>query len=184
MMYNPDVLFEPSKFIQTVTGNRISRTAELHEAHSLEIPHGKVVIKCGVILHCNLARIIVGKYTIICEDVVLRPPQLLSSSNPLEFIPITIGSHCYFGSRSVVEAAVIGTGCYIGDDCILSPRTVLKDYVYVSDGTVVPSDMVLPPFAIVSGNPARIVGDMPESTSTLAPRDAVLRYKAFKPASV
>jgi acetyltransferase-like isoleucine patch superfamily enzyme len=71
-------------------------------------------------------------------------------------------------------------GCYIDDGCVVSARVILKDFVYIEKDSVVPSDMVIPPFSIVTGNPAIIVGEVPESLSTLAPRDAVTRYRNFK----
>lgn len=42
-------------------------------------------------------------------------------------------------------------------------------------------DMVIPPFAIVAGCPAKIVGEQPESSSTTGISDALARYKALKP---
>lgn len=41
--------------------------------------------------------------------------------------------------------------------------------------------MVIPPFAIVAGCPAKIVGEQPESSSTTGISDALARYKAMKP---
>ena len=40
--------------------------------------------------------------------------------------------------------------------------------------------MVIPPFAVVSGNPAKIINEQPESISTTAYTAAVQRYKALK----
>jgi hypothetical protein len=42
-------------------------------------------------------------------------------------------------------------------------------------------DMVIPPFAIVAGCPAKIIGEQPESSSTTGITDALARYKAMKP---
>jgi len=41
--------------------------------------------------------------------------------------------------------------------------------------------MVIPPFAIVAGCPAKIVGEQPESSSTISISDAICRYKAMQP---
>ena len=60
-------------------------------------------------------------------------------------------------------------------------RCILKDHIIVEPGSVVPPDMVIPPFSIVSGSPARIVGEVQESASTLAQVEAVSRFKSFKP---
>ena len=109
----------------------------------------------------------------------MKPPYLLGDG--LKFIPLTIGKYSLIGSNSVVESAVIGSGCIIGNNCVLSKRCILKDHVIVEDGSVIPPDMVIPPFSRVSGNPARIVGEVGESSTTLSQQEAIARYKAFKP---
>ena len=43
--------------------------------------------------------------------------------------------------------------------------------------------MVLPPFAIAYGCPAKIIGELPPSTSTSAASDARTVYKRFIPIS-
>ena len=40
--------------------------------------------------------------------------------------------------------------------------------------------MVCPPFSIIEGKPAQIVGERPESTSTVTFSEAVARYKSRK----
>lgn len=175
--------FSPSDFIVTSSGNRISRQAVIVKPEGLEIPSGKVIIKARCRIDCENVHVIVHKFTMICEDTQLSPSKSLPSLDNLvvpKFIPMTIGTHCYIGRNCDIQSAVIGVCCHIEDFCVLSPRTILKDFVYIKSGTFVPSDMVLPPFAIVAGNPAKIVGEMPESITTLGFQNATLRYKYFK----
>ena len=39
---------------------------------------------------------------------------------------------------------------------------IIKDYVRILDGTVVPPNMVIPSFSIVAGRPGRVVGEIAE----------------------
>lgn len=39
---------------------------------------------------------------------------------------------------------------------------IIKDYVRVLDGTVIPPNMVIPSFSIVAGRPAQVVGEIAE----------------------
>ena len=39
---------------------------------------------------------------------------------------------------------------------------IIKDYVRILDGTVVPPNMVVPSFSIVAGRPGRVVGEIAE----------------------
>lgn len=120
------------------------------------------------------------RFSFIDEGSILRPSYMMSEGK-IRYIPIHIGKYTHIGKESIVEAASIGVGCVIGQKCVLSPRCILKDYVTVEDGSVVPPDMVIPPFAIVSGCPARIVGEAPESHSTTIPIDAKSRFQLFQP---
>jgi len=178
--------FSQADYIVTSSGNRISREAEILRPEGLEIPSGKVIIKARCKINCENAHIIVNKFTMICESTHLSPSTSLSSIDmPIpKYIPMTIGTHCYIGQNCDIQSAVIGICCYIEDSCVLSPRTILKDFVYIKAESFVPSDMVIPPFAIVAGNPAKIIGEMPESITTLGFQDATLRYKYFKQTNI
>lgn len=181
MIYNPEVTFAPADFIQMSSGNIISRKATIANAQQLEVPNGKCFIDCDTNIFSNLAVIQLNRYCYLAKSVTLKPCQNLK--DPTQYIKMTVGSHTYIGEGSIIEAARIGNGCVIGKNCVISQRCILKDFVMVLDGSVILPDMVLPPFAIVGGNPARIVGEQPESTSTLAPLAAVERYKALRPAA-
>lgn len=78
------------------------------------------------------------------------------------YMPLRIGDHVFVGERTVVQAATIGSHVYIGHDAVIDEFSIIKDYVRVLDGTVVPPNMVIPSFSIVAGQPARVVGEVPE----------------------
>ena len=235
-MYNPEVLFSTDDYILTSTRNVISRSATIHKPSALEIPLGRCFIAHGVVIRADLAQVQIQKYTFIGQGTVLQPCSM--SNDPLKHIPLSIGSHCSIGQRCMVEAAVIGIGCSIGDDCNLSKRwnsihlseskagwfwqcyrisatikptssnfsliwchlqpysfwkcliyfyshwhlhrCILKDFTRVENGTTVPADMVIPPFSIVAGSPAKIVGEVPEGIVTMLPNNLVERFKSLK----
>lgn len=118
------------------------------------------------------------RFCFIGENSILRP-----SFNPKTstFIQMHIGKYTSIGHDSVIESAYIGAGCCIGNNCVISQRVILKDYVTIEDNTVVPPDMILPPFSVVSGNPAKIVGENSESITTTTPFTAKARFQNFKP---
>ena len=186
MLYCPTIEFCAEDYIVTSTGNIISRKATICKPQSVEIPQGRCIICPDVIIRGDLAPVQLNRYCSIGARTSLHPCFTSTSSGDgdnkitnMKYIPQTIGADVSIGEDCVIEAAVIGTGCVIEDHCVISKRCVLKDFVHVLEGSVIPSDMVLPPFAIVAGNPARIIGEMPESTSTLGHRAAVERYKAY-----
>ena len=198
-MFDPVINYIDSEFIKTTSGNNISRKSIVINAKALEVPSGRIIILNNVTLRSDLAKLLINKYTFINENTIIRPPYQIiindnlvdnniSSSkdiNPitLKYIPMTIGSHTYIGKNCIIEAAVIGLGVFIEDDVIISKRCIIKDFVYIKKGSIVPSDMVIPPMSIVEGNPAKIIGERCESITTTACNDAINRYKSFEPIS-
>ncbi|RYH13550.1 hypothetical protein EON65_35385 [archaeon] len=126
-----------------------------------------------------MASVQLQKYVYIDEHAVIRPSCTISQ--PIKYIPSSIGANTYVGKGSIIEAACIGIGCEIGMNCVLQARCILKDYVKVLDDAFVLPDMVLPPFAIVAGSPAKIIGFRPESAVALASIEATGRYESLVP---
>ena len=178
MMYNPTVEIPAEDFILTSTGNIISRKAEITQPKRLEVPGGRVFIDQQAHIHSDIAPIQLQRYVYVSQHAVLRPSQTVTE--PQRAVPMTVGSHSFIGAHSVVHAAAIGVGCHVGSRCTIGERCILKDYVKVLDDAVLSNDMVVPPFSIVAGSPARIVAEQSESVSTLAAAVATDRYKAVK----
>lgn len=174
--------FESSNYIQTSSGNIVSRKATIARPQGLEIPAGKVYVADNVHIRSDLASVQLQKYVYIDEGAIIQPNSTITE--PVKYIPISIGANTYIGNGSIVEAACIGIGCEIGKKCVLRARCILKDYVKVLDDAVILPDMVLPPFAIVAGSPAKIIGFRPESAVALAGIEATGRYESLVPIKI
>lgn len=96
------------------------------------------------------------------------PIAICSSANDglvcrvFTFMPLRLGDHVFVGPGTVVQAAQIGNHVHIGGKVVIGEFAIIKDYVKVLDGSVVPPNMVIPSFSIVAGQPARIIGEIPE----------------------
>ena len=77
-------------------------------------------------------------------------------------MPLRMNDHVFVGPGSVVQAASIGSHVHIGAGVVVGEFAIVKDYVRILDGAVVPANMVIPSFSIVAGQPARVVGEVPE----------------------
>lgn len=77
-------------------------------------------------------------------------------------MPLRMGDHVFIGAGSTVMAASIGSHVHLGANVVVGDFAIIKDYVRVLDGTVIPPNMVIASFSIVAGQPARVVGELPE----------------------
>jgi acetyltransferase-like isoleucine patch superfamily enzyme len=101
----------------------------------------------GPIFSTN-GRVVIGSHVLISREVVIadafdaapRPPQPGPAVRPPEpAADIYVGDCAWIGSR-----AVLLSGARLGEGAIVGAVTVV--------------DFAVPPFAVVAGNPARVVG--------------------------
>lgn len=112
-------------------------------------PSGSVVIGdyctiVGLIVSSN-GRTLIGDYSFIAHEVVIADSLTAVPPDSRETVAdappsIVIGENAWIGAR-----ATLLPGARVGEGAIIGAATVV--------------DMPVPPFAIVAGNPARIVGD-------------------------
>ena len=73
------------------------------------------------------------------------------SHRAFTYMPLRMGDHVFVGVDSIVQAASIGSHVHIGAGVVVGEFAIIKDYVKVLDGSVVPPNMVIPSFSIVGG---------------------------------
>ena len=125
-----------------------------------------ILIEDNVILRGDLGPIVIGRDSILCENVVIHP-SLNGTVEPFEYKSLNIGCCCFIGKNSIISSLKIGNHVYVGENCILSDRTRVGDNVKILDNTYVPSDMQLIENGIFGGYPAQLVGTLNEQNSKL-----------------
>ncbi|KAL2170375.1 hypothetical protein VTG60DRAFT_4961 [Thermothelomyces hinnuleus] len=166
------------EYIETETGNKVARKATLVGTQNIMLG-GKTVIQPEVLIRGDLIRTIqastqsatgaapnntavsIGRYCFLSRGCCLRPPGRLYKG-AFTFMPLRMGDHVFVGPGAVVQAASIGSHVHIGSQAVIGEFAIIKDYVRILDGTVVPPNMVIPSFSIVAGQPARLIGEVPE----------------------
>ncbi|OTB10214.1 hypothetical protein K445DRAFT_258627 [Daldinia sp. EC12] len=165
------------EYIETDTGNKVSRKAILIGTQHIMLG-GKTVIQAEAMIRGDLARtgqavsgsaaapgsntaVAIGRYCYLSKGCCLRPPGRIYKGT-FTFLPLRLGDHVFIGEGTVVQAATIGSHVYIGQNVVVGEFSIIKDYVRVLEGTVIPPNMVIPSFSIVAGQPARVIGEVPE----------------------
>ncbi|GAO18474.1 uncharacterized protein UV8b_07285 [Ustilaginoidea virens] len=157
-------------YIETDTGNKVARRAILVGTQNIMLG-GKTVIQPDVMIRGDLVRpapppasstaVAIGRYCFLARGALLRPPGRVYKG-AWAYTPLRLGDHVFVGSGSVVQAAAVGSHVRIGSGCAVGEFAIVKDYVRILDGAVVPPFMVIPSFSVVGGRPARVVGEVPE----------------------
>ncbi|KAK9491929.1 trimeric LpxA-like protein [Lipomyces doorenjongii] len=171
------------EYIETESGNRISRKAViLGSQHILLGGRSTILPECVVRgdLHrpssasstgAAAASVNIGRYSFLEKGVVIKPPFKFYKGS-LVYYPLKMGNFVSIGANSIIEAATIGSYVNIGSNCVVGKFAIIKDCVLVLDGTVIPSTACIPPFAVVAGNPAIVVDELPESSAEVFERRA------------
>ncbi|GAB1315225.1 Dynactin subunit 5 [Madurella fahalii] len=166
------------EYIETDTGNKVARKATLVGTQNIMLG-GKTVIQPEVMIRGDLIRSIqsssssaggappnntavsIGRYCFLSRGCCLRPPGRLYKG-AFTYMPLRMGDHVFVGPGSVVQAASVGSHVHIGTKVAVGEFAIIKDYVRILDGSVIPPNMVIPSFSIVAGQPARLIGEVPE----------------------
>ncbi|XP_065185166.1 dynactin subunit 5-like [Sycon ciliatum] len=178
-MEQEDVFFSKSEYIETASGNKVSRKSVLCGSQNIVL-NGKTIIKADCIIRGDLANIRIGRLCVIGGGSVIRPP-FKKFSKGVAFFPLHIGDHVFIEEDSVVAAAKIGSFVHIGKKCVIGRRSVLKDCCKILDGTVLAPETVVPPFTIFGGSPGRCVGELPECTQEVMTDTTRSYYQHFIP---
>eukprot|EP01067_Filipodium_phascolosomae_P004843 Filipodium_phascolosomae@DN2823_c0_g1_i1.p1 len=169
--------YNKSEYIQTASGNKVSRKSVLCGSQNIQLS-GRSIIKPGVVLRGDLALLRIGRFVIVGENSVLRPPYKRYKSG-FAFFPMSVGDYVSIGNDCVISAAVVGSYVDIGANSVISKRCILKDNSQILPGTVLPPDTVVPPFTVFGGSPGRLLYELNESTQTVHKEKAQSYYKRF-----
>ena len=173
------VEYVKAEYIVTASGNKVSRKSVLCGSQNIMI-NGKTIVKEGCLLRGDLNSIKLGRYCVLHENTVIRPPYKKFVKG-IAFFPVQLGDNCMVGQGTVICAATIGNCVRFGENCYIGRRSIIKDCVAIDDNSVLPEDSVCPPFSRWAGQPATIVEELPESTEMLLTEDSKDYYEKFIP---
>ncbi|CAH0389763.1 unnamed protein product [Bemisia tabaci] len=178
----PDVFYNKPSYVEMASGNKVSRQTLLCGSQNIVLS-GKVIIQKGAIMRGDLANVRTGRYCILSENSVLRPP-FKKLTKGVAFFPLHVGDHVFIGENSVVNALQVGSCTYIGKNCVVGRNCVLKDCCYVEDNTVLAPDTVVSSFTKYGGSPGKCVAELPECMQELMTDFTVNYYKHFVPEKI
>ncbi|KAM0751039.1 dynactin subunit p25 [Meredithblackwellia eburnea MCA 4105] len=192
-MSNQTTYYSKSEYIETDTGNKVSRKATICGSQNIVLG-GKTIIHGQSVIRGDLRRsgasssssggssvvIAVGKYSVLGEGCVVRPPYK-TYKGVFSYYPMKIGDFVSIGANTIVQAASIGNGVEIGKNCMIESLAIIKDNAKVRDNSVVAAGTIIPSLTEWEGNPARPISTLPESTPELVESKSKTFYARFQP---
>ncbi|KAJ2757532.1 hypothetical protein IWQ56_006239 [Coemansia nantahalensis] len=178
--------YKKDEFIETDTGNKVSRRSQISGSQNIVLG-GKTVVHSRCTIRGDLRRagpahqaaVLIGRFCSLGTASVLRPPYK-TYKGVFSYYPLKIGDHVDIGENSIVEAASIGSYVRIGRNCIIGRFAIIKDCCLIEDNAVIAPNTVIPPFSVVAGGPpAAIVARLPESTQEVFEAQSKDRYAKF-----
>ncbi|TPX30736.1 hypothetical protein SmJEL517_g05782 [Synchytrium microbalum] len=165
----PVTTYKRSDYIETDTGNKVSRNSTISGSQNI-ILGGKTIIQDNCVVRGDLRRtggghsvvVSIGRYCLLGQRCIVRPPYR-TYKGVFSYYPMKIGDYVHIGEDSIVEAATIGSHVMIGKNCVLGRFSWIKDCCRILDGTVIPPNTVIPSFSVYGGNPGRLVDVLSES---------------------
>jgi acetyltransferase-like isoleucine patch superfamily enzyme len=114
-----------------------------------EVEIGNFATLVGAIISTN-SRVVIGDYAFLAHEVVLADTFFSTPKNAQEI------------DRQEVESFRRSPTIRLGDNCWIGARAMLLSGSIVGEGAIVGAgavvDFEVPPFAVVAGNPARVIG--------------------------
>ncbi len=86
--------------------------------------------------------------------------------------PTTIGNECTVGHGAVVHGATLSDHVLVGIHATILNGASIGEYCIIAAGAVVPEGMVIPPFSMVMGIPAKVIKPLSEEQKTKVKKNA------------
>lgn len=156
----PRLAGEGAKFVSLVTGSTVQR---YHTARGIVARGGELTSIIHPDVDLFMASIGAGAY--IQEKVAIQANVRLGSNCSVHMgcliaHDVSVGHSSFISFAVAVSGEVeIGDGAFIGANATIIPRIKLGKFVTVGAGSVVIRDV--PDYAVVAGNPARVVKENP-----------------------
>jgi dynactin-5 len=159
-----------SSYIQTSTGNWVSRRAVIEHARHVELKGRSVVHADSKFKAADAPTgwIRAGRYVHVGAGTTIQPALLpahhqqsrrqqrtndtdaADTADQNVYVPVTIGSHTIIRKNCYLQAAAVGSYCWIGRSVVLGPRVIIKDCCVIADNVTIPADTIIPPFTRVT----------------------------------
>uniref|UniRef100_A0A0N4ZWU2 Dynactin subunit 5 n=1 Tax=Parastrongyloides trichosuri TaxID=131310 RepID=A0A0N4ZWU2_PARTI len=157
----PRIYYKKDDYFETTTGNRIAKNCSLSGSVNL-ILNGKVTVMDRCTLRGDLNMIRIGKFTVIKEDCTIRPSYKLYKKGLMVYTN-QIGDNVFIEENCIIMSIQMGAYVFVGKNSVIGRGVHIKECCQILPNTVIASNATFPPFSVIGGNPAKVVGETPKN---------------------
>lgn len=137
-------------------------------------------IMFGAIINSEGSKVKIGKYSVICENAVLR-----ATGEGNHEYPVIIGDHVFISPQSTLIGCNIESNSYIATGVTILQGAIIQSAAAIAVGalvhanTVVPANSFVPPNNIAIGDPIKIIAPNEQEELTKAIKSINFAKTAF-----
>jgi carbonic anhydrase/acetyltransferase-like protein (isoleucine patch superfamily) len=133
----------------------------------------EVSIWFGAVIRGDGDDIVIGHRSNVQENAVIHVDP---------GFPVNIGNECIIGHGAIVHGATLANNVLVGIHATLLNGAQIGEYSIIGAGAVVPEGMIIPPFSLVMGIPAKVIKPLSEEQVARVKKNAssyVMLSKAY-----
>ncbi len=116
----------------------------------------------------DVNKIVIGRYSNVQDGSILHCDDAY---------PLIIGDYVTIGHNAILHGCTIEDHVLIGMGAIILNGAVIGKGSIIGAGAVVKENMVVPPFSMLAGVPAKVLKQLPEDTTAL--HNHAVKYKTL-----
>ena len=116
----------------------------------------------GAVVRGDHADVSIGSVANVQDRAVIETVSTLESGFPAS---VTVGDYTSVGAGSCLKSCVVEHTVDIGEGCVIDQGAVVQNTVVLEPGSVVPAGALITSGGRWAGNPASLVGPLPEEAA-------------------
>lgn len=110
-------------------------------------------VGAGARIRGDWGKIIIGRESNIQENCVIHVGVGLAAK---------LGPHSHIGHGAILHSTTLGEHVFVGMSSIIMDGTIIGDGCCIGAGAVITENKLIPPYKLLVGVPAKIIGDVSE----------------------
>lgn len=145
----------------------------------VEVSEGASIFP-GAILRGDVAKITIGKYSNIQENVIIHGGDIYEGDELKGHLPVEIGDYVTVAHGSIIHGCKIENTVLIGIKAIIFEASIVGEGSIIGMNTTLLENTKIPPRSIVVGTPGKVIKTVDDLTYSRIKKHAQRYYELAK----